>query len=118
MTVTLGWEGTKAEVPLYQNSDLVFSLDPIDATSGNITSWPVGAASTLYFFEGDPVRTGTTPIASIPGVVEPPSIDYVVQQETLAPIISRATHFLLTVSMPESPTQEYPLYYGKAVRRV
>ncbi|SDU87368.1 hypothetical protein SAMN04488548_13821 [Gordonia westfalica] len=84
-TVTLGWEGTKAEIPLYQNSDLVFSLDPIDATSGNITSWPVGAASTLYFFEGDPVRNATTPIISIPGVVEPPSIDYVVQQETLAP---------------------------------
>ncbi|SDT86726.1 hypothetical protein SAMN04488548_12337, partial [Gordonia westfalica] len=36
-------------------------------------------------------------------MVEPPSIDYVVQQETLAPIIGRATHFLLTVSMPETP---------------
>ncbi len=61
-TVTLGWEGTKAEIPLYQNSDLVFSLDPIDATSGNITSWPVGAASTLYFFsKATPVRNATTP---------------------------------------------------------
>ncbi|SDT86392.1 DUF7264 domain-containing protein [Gordonia westfalica] len=116
-TVTLGWEGTKAEIPSTRTVTW-FSPRPIDATSGNITSWPVGAASTLYFFEGDPVRNATTPIISIPGVVEPPSIDYVVQQETLAPIIGRATHFLLTVSMPETPTQEYPLYYGKAVRRV
>ena len=118
MTVTLGWEGTKAEIPLYQNSDLVFSLDPIDATSGNITSWPEGAASTLYFFRGDPTRTAIPAILSINGVVEPPSIDYVIQQETLAPILGQATHFLVTVSRPETPTQEYPLYYGKAVRRV
>lgn len=118
MTVTLGWEGTKAELPLYRQSDLVFSLDPVDATSGNITSWPEGAASTLYFYKGDPTRTSLAPVLSVPGVVEPPSIDYVVQQETLAPILGQATHFLVTVSMPETPSQEYPLYFGKVVRRV
>ncbi|WP_208863592.1 hypothetical protein, partial [Gordonia westfalica] len=46
-------------------------------------------------------------------MVEPPSIDYVVQQETPGPHHRRATHFLLTVSMPETPTQEYPSTTGK-----
>ena len=120
MTVTLGWEGTRAELPLYRQSDLVFSLDPVDATSGNITSWPDGAASTLYFYKGDPVKTSTStaPVLTVPGVVDAPSIDYVVQQETLAPALGQATHFLVTVSMPETPSQEYPLYFGKVVRRV
>ncbi|SDT95673.1 DUF7264 domain-containing protein [Gordonia westfalica] len=112
-TVTLGWEGTKAEIPLYQNSDLVFSLDPIDATSGNITSWPVGAASTLYFFEGDPVRNATTPIISIPGVVEPPSIDYVVQQETLAPSSGGPPTSCSRCRCPKPPPRNIPSTTGK-----
>ncbi|SDT85450.1 hypothetical protein SAMN04488548_11920 [Gordonia westfalica] len=117
-TVTLGWEGTKAEIPLYQNSDLVFSLDPIDATSGNITSWPVGAASTLYFFEGDPVRNATTPIHLHPrrggttlhrlcgatGNAWPPS---------------SAGHPLPAHGVDaRNPHPGISLYYGKAVRRV
>lgn len=112
----LGWDATKAEVPLYRESDLVFSLDPVNATGGGLSSWPDGAASTLYFYQGDPAKGGAE-VLTAAGIVEPGSIDYNVQSETLAPILDTTTHFLLTVSMPETPTQEYPLYYGKVVRR-
>lgn len=116
MAKTLGWEGEQAQVPLYTASDLIFSLDPVAATGGAMSSWPAGAASTLYFFQGDP-KTGGTQLITVAGMVESSSIDYVVQSETLAPILASVTHFLLTVSMPETPTQEYPLYFGKVVRR-
>lgn len=112
----LGWDGEIAEIPLYPNCDLVFSLDPVDVTSGVLSSWPSGATSTLYFYQGDPVNGGTQ-LTTVAGIVEASSIDYVIQSTTLDPIRSTATNFLLIVSMPESPTQEYPLFYGKVVKR-
>lgn len=112
----LGWDGERAEIPLYPNCDLVFTLDPKDATSGAMSSWPAGTASTLYFYQGDPVRSGTQ-LLTAAGIVEPGNIDYIIQSATLDPIRNTVTHFLLTVSMPESPTQEYALYFGKVVKR-
>lgn len=114
--VTLGWEATRAVIPLYIEADLIFSLDPVDATNGNITSWPDGAASTLYLYEGNP-KYGGTELLTAAGIVEPSSIDYNIQSETLAPILESVSHFLITVSMPETPTQEYPLYSGEVDRR-
>ena len=113
---TLGWDGEVAEIPLYPNCDLIFSLDPVDVTSGVISSWPSGTASTLYFYQGDPVNGGTQ-LTTAAGIVEASSIDYIIQSATLDPLRSTATNFLLTVSMPESPTQEYALFYGKVVKR-
>ena len=112
----LGWEATQATIPLYRNTDLIFSLDPVHATNGALSSWPDGAASTLYLFNGDP-KSGGTQVLTTAGIVEPAAIDYNVQSETLAPVLDTATHFLLTVSMPETPTQEYPSYVGKVERR-
>ncbi|WVX89099.1 hypothetical protein SEA_HIBISCUS_26 [Gordonia phage Hibiscus] len=114
-TPILGWEATRAIIPLYRESDLVFTLDPVDATNGAVTSWPAGAASTLYFYDGDPDEGGTQ-ILTAAGIVEPAGIDYTVQKETLTPAYNSATHFLIVVSMPETPTQESPLYAGTVER--
>lgn len=113
----LGWEATQATIPLYRESDLVFTLDPVDATSGALSAWPEGAASTLYFYDGDPDEGGTQ-VLTAAGIVEPAGIDYIVQKETLTPAYNDATHFLIIVSMPETPTQESPLYAGTVQRGV
>ena len=113
----LGWDAEPAEIPLYPNCDLVFTLDPKTATGNAITTWPTGATSTLYFYRGDPTANGTQ-ILTAAGIVDPNGIEFVIQSDVLDPIRATATHFLLITSMPESPTQEFPTYYGKVVKRV
>ena len=111
----LGWDGEQAEIPLYPNCDLVFTLDPVTATKGEITTWPTGTTSTLRFYRGEPNNNGTE-VLTASGVYDPHGIEFVIQSEVLNPIRATATHFQIATTLPEG--QDYPTYYGKVVKRV
>ncbi|GGF39244.1 LtfC-like domain-containing protein [Williamsia phyllosphaerae] len=108
----LGWDPiTTASVILSKGADLVFNLPATDA-SGNTVTWPVGSTSTITFY-----NKAKTAVLTKAGVVTPNRIDYIVQSEDLAPILSTASTFDLLITLPQSPTQEFMLYTGSVKRK-
>lgn len=111
-----GAEPEQGELILSKGADLVFRLPPTDVR-GAPSTWPDGTTSTLQLLTAKPSTSAETVTLSQGGVVDPTAIEYIIQSSVTDPIINTSKWFRLYISLPESPTQEYLIYYGFVKRK-
>lgn len=109
MTTPLGWNPTKIQLVLSPAADLVFNLPAVDQ-DGDLTNWPVGATSSILFYD-KPMAPRTTLLTKA-GIVTASRIDYIIESTDTDPILGKVKAFGLYVTYQETPTKEYLLYYG------